>query len=156
MAKKSAAQFKVADGSKPELPPIEDIFETQRKGMLATLEVQLSQDKRFDTYLAVRESHHRFHFEAPETSISFEDAAKIIDEIYGIHVKIKEIVDSMTLEQFTAEDFVNPADALVEFGDVTDWNEVFHQSLLFSAVQPYGQSFDDLRGRMLEEVAKRG
>lgn len=152
MNKKSAAKYKVADGGKKTLPPIEDVFENQRKGMLATIEIQINQDSRFDTLLAIRESYRRFY---DDDVVSIEEAMAMASRIKETHEAIRKIMEDMTIEQMTAEDFTNPCDVLVEFDDPKDWDSVFKQSLIFSAVQPYGQSFDDLHGRMLEEAAKR-
>lgn len=152
MTKKSAASFKLADNSKKNLPPIEDVFETQRKGMLATIDIQIKQDSRFDTLLAIRESSRRFY---NEDVMSIGEAMAMASEVKKMHETIRKIMETMTIEQMSAEDFTNPCDALVDFDDPKDWDSVFKQSLIFSAVQPYGQSFDDLHGRMLEEVAKR-
>lgn len=152
MTKKSAASFKLADNSKKNLPPIEDVFEIQRKGMLATVDIQIKQDSRFDTLLAIRESSRRFY---EDDIMSIEEAMAMAAEIKKTHEAIKEIMETMTIGQMTTEEFVNPCDVLVDFEDPKCWDSVFKQSLIFSAVQPYGQSFDDLHGRMLEEVAKR-
>lgn len=152
MNKKSAAKYKVADGGKRDLPPIEDVFENQRKGMLATIDIQIKQDSRFDTLLAIRESSRRFY---EDDTMSIHEAIAMAAEIKKTHEAIKEIMETITIGQMTTEDFVNPCDVLVDFEDPKCWDSVFKQSLIFSAVQPYGQSFDDLHGRMLEEAAKR-
>lgn len=153
MTKKSAAQFEIA-GKKPKLPPIEKVFETQKKGMLATIEVQIKQDSRFDTLMAMRQSYERFYSVDDET-ITIDRAKDLANSVRMQHQKIREIIESMTLEQMTAEDFTNPCDALVDFDEPENWLDVFKQSIFFSAIQPYGQAFDDLHGRMMEEVAKR-
>ena len=152
MAQKSASKFKVAD-KKEALPPIEDVFEVQRKGMLATIDIQIRQDSRFDTLLAIRDSYRRFY---GDDIVSLDEAMAMAKDVKETHEAIKEIMENMTLEQMTAEDFVNPCDVLVNFEDPKCWDSVFKQSLIFSAVQPYGQSFDDLHGRMMDEVSKRG
>lgn len=153
MAQKSASKFKVAD-RKETLPPIEDVFEVQRKGMLATIDIQIKQDSRFDTLMAMRQSHERF-FNAGKDTLTLGQAKDLANRVKMQHQKIREIIESMTLEQMTAEEFVNPCDALVDFDDPKDWRDVFEQSVFFAAVQPYGQSFDDIHGRMMEEVSKR-
>lgn len=151
MTQKSASKFKVAE-KKTELPPIEDVFEMQRKGMLATIDIQIRQDSRFDTLMAIRESCRRFY---NDDVVSLDEAMGMAADVKKTHEAIKEIMESMTLEQMTAEEFVNPCDALVDFEDPKCWDAVFKQSIIFSAVQPYGQSFDDLHGRMMDEVSKR-
>lgn len=153
MTKKSAAQFEIA-GKKPKLPPIEKVFETQKKGMLATIEVQIKQDSRFDTLMAIKQSYDRF-FQSDHDSIDLNNARAIAGTVMKLHEKIKAIIEKIELDAVTAEDFTNPCDALVDFDEPKDWRGVFEQSVLFSAVQPYGQAFDDLHGRMMEEVAKR-
>lgn len=154
MTKKSAAQFKVADKAK-SLPAIEDVFANQKQGLLATLDVQLKQDDRFDTLLSIRESYHRFHFDATEADIDLTEVKALAAKVKDIHQKLRDMVEQLTLEGLTAETYANPCDELVAFEEPADWAGVFEQTVLFSAVQPYGQSFDDLRNRMVEEVAKR-
>lgn len=151
MAQKSASKFKVAD-KRETMPPIEDVFEVQRKGMLATIDIQIRQDSRFDTLLAIRDSYRRFY---ADDVVSLDEAMAMAKEVKETHEAIKEIMENMTLEQMTSKEFVNPCDALVDFEDPKSWDMVFKQSIIFSAVQPYGQSFDDLHGRMMDEVSKR-
>lgn len=153
MTKKSAAKFEVA-GKKLTLPPIEKVFETQKEGMLATIDIQIKQDSRFDTLMALRQSYERF-FSVEEDTITINEARELAGRVTMQHKKVRDIIESMTLEQMTAEDFTNPCDALVDFDEADDWRDVFEQSVFFSAIQPYGQAFDDLHGRMIEEVAKR-
>lgn len=150
--KKSASKLKLAE-DKATLPPIEDVFETQRKGMLATIDIQIKQDSRFDTLMAIKQSCDRFLTDAD--SIDLNNAKAIAVQIKLQHQKIRGIIESMTLEQMTAEEFTNPCDALVDFEEPKDWRDVFEQSVFFSAIQPYGQAFDDLHGRMMEEAAHR-
>lgn len=152
MTKKSAAQFKIADG-KRELPPIEDVFENQKKGMISTIEVQIRQDSRFDTLMAIKQSHDRFFPDAD--GLDLNNAKAIAVQVKLQHEKIKAIIEKIELDTVIAEDFTNPCDALVDFEEPKDWRDVFEQSVLFSAIQPYGQAFDDLHGRMMEEAAKR-
>lgn len=151
MAQKSASKFKVAD-RKETLPPIENVFEVQRKGMLATIDIQIKQDSRFDTLLAIRDSYRRFY---ADDVVSLDEAMAMAKDVKETHEAIKEIMENMTLEQMTAKEFVNPCDALVDFEDPKSWDKVLKQSIIFAAVQPYGQGFDDLHGRMMDEVSKR-
>lgn len=152
MTKKSAAKLEIA-GKKPELPPIEDVFEKQKKGMLATIEVQIRQDSRFDTLMAIKQSYDRFFQDTD--GIDLNNAKAIAEQVKLQHEKIKTIIEELELDAVTAEDFANPCDSLVDFEEPKDWRDVFEQSVFFSAIQPYGQAFDDLHGRMMEEVAKR-
>ena len=117
MAQKSASKFKVAD-RKETLPPIEDVFEVQRKGMLATIDIQIKQDSRFDTLLAIRDSYRRFY---ADDVVSLDEAMAMAKDVKETHEAIKEIMENMTLEQMTAEEFVNPCDALVDFEDPKSW-----------------------------------
>lgn len=152
MTRKSAAKLEIA-GKKPELPPIEDVFEKQKKGMLATIDIQIKQDSRFDTLMAIKQSYDRFFQDAD--GIDLNNARAIAEQVKLQHKKIKMIIEELELDAVTAEDFVNPCDSLVDFEEPKDWRDVFEQSVFFSAIQPYGQAFDDLHGRMMEEVAKR-
>ena len=153
MAKKSAARLTPVKGGK-ELPPIEEIFDTQKQGMLATIDIQLKQDERFDTLMAMRQSHERF-FNSDKDQLTLGQAKDLASRVKMQHQKVRKFIEDMTVEQITAEDFTNPCDTLVDFDDPKDWRDVFEQSVFFSAVQPYGQSFDDLHSRMMEEAAKR-
>lgn len=151
MTKKSASQFKIAE-KKAELPPIEDVFQTQKDGMLKTIEMQIKQDSRFDTMLAMRETYRRF-FDKDTMTIAY--AKELSGKVRKLHETIKAKIEAFTLEDAIAEDFVNPCDELVAFDDPEDWITVFEQSVTFSAVQPYGEGFDTFHGRMMDEVSKR-
>lgn len=157
--KKGPSKMKMVEGDKgkrKDRASMEEMFETQRQGILATLDVQLNQDLRFDTLMGIREAWHQFHFDAPATEgPSFDYVRNIASDIKEIHESIKADVESMTLEQFGAEDWVNPADKYVEFGETKDWEDVFYQSMIFSGVQPYGRSFDDVRSRVMKELRDR-
>lgn len=157
--KKGPSKMKLVEGDKgkrKDQESLEKMFETQRQGILATLEVQLNQDLRFDTLMGIREAWQRFHFDrAPEEAPSFDYVRNIAADVREAHLRIREAAEAMTLEQFTAEDWVNPADALVEFDEPREWEDVFYQSVIFSGVMPYGQSFDDVRSRMMKELKDR-
>lgn len=157
--KKGPSKMKLVDGDKgkrKDQVTLEKVFETQREGILATLEVQIRQDLRFDTLMGIREAWHQFHFDAPATEgPSFDYVRNIAMDILVIHEKIKDEVLSMTLEQFSSEDWENPADKYVEFEATKDWEDVFYQSMIFSGVQPYGRSFDDVRSRVMKELRDR-
>lgn len=157
--KKGPSKMKLVDGDKgkrKDQETLEKVFETQREGILATLEVQLRQDLRFDTLMGIREAWHQFYFDAPATEgPSIDYVRSIASDIMGIHEKIKDEVLSMTLEQFSSEDWENPADKYVEFEATKDWEDVFYQSMIFSGVQPYGRSFDDVRSRVMKELRER-
>lgn len=157
--RKGPSKMKMVDGDKgkrKDKASMEEMFETQRQGILATLEVQLNQDLRFDTLIGIREAWHQFHFDAPATEgPSFDYVRNIAADIKAIHERIRDAVLSMTLEQFSAEDWVNPADEYVEFDETKDWEDVFYQSMIFSGVQPYGRSFDDVRSRVMKELRDR-
>lgn len=158
-SKKGPSKMKLVDGDKgkrKDQETMEQMFEAQRQGILATLEVQLKQDLRFDTLLGIREAWQRFHFDRqPEEAPDFEYIRNIANDVRGAHLKIQDAVYSMTLEQFSSEDWVNPADALVEFDEPKEWEDVFYQSVIFSGVMPYGQSFDDVRSRVMKELRDR-
>lgn len=157
--KKGPSKMKMVEGDKGkrrDRASMEEMFEAQRQGILATLDVQLNQDVRFDTLMGIREAWHQFHFDAPATEgPSFDYVRNIASDIKEIHEKLKDDVLSMTLEQFSAEEWVNPADEYVAFGDPKDWEDVFYQSMIFSGVQPYGRSFDDVRSRVMKELRDR-
>ena len=157
--RKGPSKMKMVDGDKgkrKDRASMEEMFETQRQGILATLEVQLNQDLRFDTLMGIREAWHQFHFDAPATEgPSFDYVRNIASDIKVIHERIRDAVLSMTLEQFSSEDWVNPADEYVEFDETKDWEDVFYQSMIFSGVQPYGRSFDDVRSRVMKELRDR-
>ena len=154
-SKKSVSSMKVVEGDKSKAG-VEKAFENQRAATLATLEVQLKQDLRFDTLMGIREAWHSFHFDRlPEEAPDFDYVRNIASDIKEIHEKIKRIAETMTMEQFSGEEWVNPADQFVSFADPTEWEDVFYQSMIFSGVQPYGRTFDDIRSRVMEGEAKR-
>ena len=101
--KKGPSKMKVVEGKRKDQETLEKMFETQRQGILATLEVQLNQDLRFDTLMGIREAWQRFHFDrAPEEAPSFEYVRNIANDVREAHLKIQDVVNGMTLGQFTA------------------------------------------------------
>lgn len=150
---KRTASMKVVNGDKGKAS-IEDMFENARKSLRSTLEMNVRQDERFDTLYSIRETCHRFYFDRPTEAPAFEFACDIAQDVKETHEKLIEIVDKMTLDQFKEEQFDNPANALVEFRVPEDWEDVLYQSIVFAAVQPYGEQFDTIHGRIMEEVAK--
>lgn len=157
--KKGPSKMQIVDGDKgkrKDQETLESIFETQRQGILATLEVQLRQDLRFDTLMGIREAWHQFYFDAPATEgPSLDYVRGIASDVREIHERIVSIVENMDVEDFKGEDWANPADQFVDFDEPKDWEDVFYQSMIFSGVQPYGRSFDDVRSRVMEEKSKR-
>ena len=103
--------------------------------------------------MAVRETYLRFYRDEHEMTLSY--AKEMCDRVKEVHEAVMAKVANLKLEEATSEDFLNPCDELVAFDDPETWEDVFEQSVLFSAVQPYGQAFDDLHARMMDEAAKR-
>lgn len=151
--RKGPSKMRMVDA--PELPPIEEVFEKQVAGIRATIEMQIRQDSRFDTLMAIRASWLRFYpNEKGEVDISY--VRNLAERVREVHERVLGLVESAVIEDFVAEDWENPCNLLVEFDDPEDWEDVFFQSLLMSAVQPYGEAFDNLRSRMVEESGQRG
>lgn len=151
--RKGPGKMKLVD--KPTLPPIEEVFEKQVSGIAATVELQIRQDSRFDTLMAIRASWLRFYPEEHgEMDISYAKA--LAEKVRTIHEEVLSKVKAVTLEKVTADEWENPCNSIVEFEDPQDWEDVFFQSLVMSAVQPYGEAMDNLRARMIEEAGERG
>lgn len=155
---KSKKNFDVykPEEKKVTVDDLKKILDTQVAGIIATLDVQIRQDSRFDTLLALRESYHRFHFESPESEPDYNWASNMASEIRKMHEDIRDIVSEITLESLIEGEFVNPCDAMVEFDECSDWNDVLYQSIIFSAVKPYGQAISDLHDRMVDAKSKIG
>lgn len=151
--RKGPSKMKMVDA--PELPPIKEVFEKQVAGIAATIELQIRQDSRFDTLMAIRASWLRFYPEEHD-EMDIDYAKALAEKVRGFHEEVLSRVRAITLEEVTADEWENPCNSLVEFEDPGSWEDVFLQSLVMSAVQPYGEALDNLRSRMVEEGGRRG
>ena len=154
---KSASKLKLSDPAKKAPyrgPSLEKMLEDARVTMRAQIKIQVKQDSRFDTLMAIREAYHRFWFDHPEEAPDFDFVKNMAAQVKEMHELVGKAVDAMTIEYMTAEDWENPCDDLVDFDTPKEWQDVFHQSVLFSAIQPYGQHFDDVREQLMNAKAQ--
>ena len=154
---KSASKLKLSDPAKRAPyrgPSLEKMLEDARVTMRAQIEIQIRQDSRFDTLMAIREAWHRFHYELPEDCPDTKYARDMAAKVRDLHELVGKAVEAMTVEYMTADEWENPCDELVEFDDPATWQDVLDQSILFSAIQPYGQHFDDVREQLMNAKAQ--
>lgn len=150
--RKSASRLKPVEGPKAAVyrgPSLEKMLEDARVTMSTQIKIQVRQDSRFDTLMAIREAWRRFHYDRPDEHAEIAYAIDMASKVRDLHELVGKAVEAMTVEYMTAEEWDNPCDELVEFDDPESWSDVLDQSILFSAIQPYGQHFDDVREQLM-------
>ena len=154
---KSASKLKLSDPAKKAPyrgPSLEKMLEDARVTMRTQIEIQVRQDSRFDTLMAIREAWHRFNYDRMEDHADIGYARRMAAKVRDLHELVGKAVKAMTVEYMTADEWENPCDELVEFDDPETWQDVLDQSILFSAIQPYGQHFDDVREQLMNAKAQ--
>lgn len=154
---KSASKLKLSDPAKKAPyrgPSLEKMLEDARVTMRTQIKIQMKQDSRFDTLMAIREAWHRFNYDRPEEHADIEYARDMAAKVRDLHELVGKAVEAMTVEYMTADEWDNPCDELVSFDDPESWQDVLDQSILFSAIQPYGQHFDDVREQLMNAKAQ--
>ena len=156
MTRKSAASVKpVKRQQVEELAPIEDVFETGRKGIEIIVETNIVTAKRVDNMLNIRDYALKF-FEHHPFQPDMEYYAELQELSVSTYEKILEIVKGLKLEQFTAEELDDPfADLVPKAEDMQSEHDLCKAGIVFLSVKPYGSQLIKLHTMIQDELGKR-
>lgn len=132
---------------------IEDVFENEyRKIDLMKIDQQLEQDYRFDTYAGIKQNYMEFCGQEAD----IESVTDLIEEVAGIHEEIKKRIGSFKVEDFGVDGFKDPYEDLVPRPKkYQDWEEVFHDMIVFHAVRPWAEIAFNVNHLMQKEREKK-
>lgn len=132
---------------------IEKIFNRQKAGLIANLEIAKNHAHSWNTLLDIK---HLYHTITNEDLTDFDKVLKAADEAEAMYESTLNIVkntsfDAMALGDTDCE-FKNPIDEVVEFNDPESWEDVFHQALLHEAAAIAGNGIEQIRARLISEM----
>lgn len=148
---KSAAKMKPAP-KKPELPPIEKVFDEAKEMFAMTVDTQVKTAERVDNLLNIRDYLKAFFGEAPDI-LKCKKYQQVSIDTYR---QVRKAVDEFTLEDFekeTIKDYFE--DILVKVENIVDDEDLCRAGLVFMSVQPYGGKLIKMHQLIQEEIAKR-
>lgn len=134
---------------------IEKIFNRQKAGLIANLEIAKNHAHSWGTLLNIKSLYHSV---TGEDLTDFDKVLKAADEVEAMHESTLNIVkntsfDAMALGDTDCE-FKNPVEDVIEFNDPKSWEDVFHQALLHEAAAVAGNGIEQIRARLISEMEK--
>lgn len=132
---------------------IEKIFNRQKTGLIANLEMAKNQAHSWSPLLHIKSLYHTV---TGEDITDFDKVLKAADEVEAMYESTLNIVKNtgfgaMALGDTDCE-FKNPIDEVVEFNDPESWEDVFHQALLHEAAAVAGSGIEQIRARLISEM----
>lgn len=131
---------------------IEKIFNRQKAGLIANLEIAKNHAHSWNTLLDIK---HLYHAVTDKDLTDFDKVLKAADDVEAIYENTLNIVKNMGFDVMALGDtnceFKNPIDEVVEFNDPESWEDVFHQALLNEAAAIAGNGIEKIRARLISE-----
>lgn len=134
---------------------IEKIFNRQKSGLIANLEIAKNRAHSWNTLLDIKSLYHTV---TNEDLTDFDKVLKAADEVEAMYESTLNIVKNtgfgaMALGDTDCE-YKNPIDEVIEFDDPKSWEDVFHQALLHEAAAIAGNGIEQIRARLISEMEK--
>lgn len=134
---------------------IEKIFNRQKAGLIANLEIAKNRAHSWNTLLDIKSLYHAV---TGKDLTDFDKVLKAADEAEAMYESTLNIVKNMGFSAMALGDtdceFKNPIDEVVEFNDPESWEDVFHQALLNEAAAIAGNGIEQIRARLISEMEK--
>lgn len=134
---------------------IEKIFNRQKTGLIAQLEIAKNHAHSWGTLLNIKSLYHSV---TNEDLTDFDKVLKAADEVEAMHESTLNIVKNTDFGAMALGDtdceFKNPIDKVIEFNDPKSWEDVFHQALLHEAAAVAGSGIEQIRARLISEMEK--
>lgn len=132
---------------------IEKIFNRQKAGLIANLEIAKNHAHSWNTLLDIKRLYHTV---TGEDLTDFDKVLKAADEVEAMYESTLNIVKNtgfgaMALGDTDCE-YKNPIDEVIEFDDPKSWEDVFHQALLHEAAAIAGNGIEQIRARLISEM----
>lgn len=133
---------------------IETIFNKQKAGLIANLEIGMNGSRSWRTLLDIKSLYHSVTGEDLEDFDKVLDAADKVRSMYQYTIDIVKSVtfNDMALINVGDGDFKNPVNELVEFDDPKSWVDVFDQALMYQTASVAGGGIEQLRARLISEM----
>ena len=132
---------------------IEKIFNRQKAGLIANLEIAKNHAHSWNTLLDIK---HLYHSVTGEDLTDFDKVLKAADEVEAMYESTLNIVKNMGFSAMALGDtdceYKNPVDEVIEFDDPKSWEDVFHQALLHEAAAVAGGGIEQIRARLISEM----
>lgn len=134
---------------------IEKIFNRQKAGLIANLEIAKNHAHAWNKLLDIKSIYHAV---TGEDLTDFDKVLKAADEAAAMYESTLNIVKNTDFGAMALGDtdceFKNPIEEVVEFNDPESWEDVFHQALLHEAAATAGNGIEQIRARLISEMEK--
>ena len=134
---------------------IEKIFNRQKAGLIANIEIAKSHAHAWNTLLDIKSLYHAV---TSKDLTDFDKVLKAADEAEAMYESTLNIVKNMDFGAMAMGDtdckFKNPIDEVIEFNDPKSWEDVFHQAILHEAASIAGNGIEQIRARLISEMEK--
>lgn len=134
---------------------IEKIFNRQKAGLIANIEIAKNHAHSWNTLLDIKRIYHAV---TGEDLTDFDKVLKAADEAEAMYESTLNIVKNMDFGVMALGDteykFKNPVDEVIEFNDPKSWEDVFHQAILHEAASIAGNGIEQIRARLISEMEK--
>ena len=134
---------------------IEKIFNRQKTGLIAQLEIAKNHAHSWSTLLNIK---HLYHTVTDKDLTDFDKVLKAADEVEAMYESTLNIVKNTGFGAMAMGDtdceFKNPIEEVIEFNDPKSWEDVFHQALLHDAAAVAGSGIEQIRARLISEMEK--
>lgn len=132
---------------------IEKIFNRQKAGLIAHLEIAKNHAHSWNTLLDIKSLYHAV---TCEDLTDFDKVLKAADEAEAMYESTLNIVKNTDFGAMALGDtdceFKNPINKVIEFDDPKSWEDVFHQALLNEAAAIAGNGIEQIRARLISEM----
>lgn len=132
---------------------IEKIFNRQKAGLIANLEIAKNHAHSWNTLLDIKRLYHAI---TDKDLTDFDKVLKAADEVEAMYENTLNIVKNMDFDVMALGGtdcvFKNPIDEVIEFDDPKSWEDVFHQALLNEAAAIAGNGIEQIRARLISEM----
>ena len=134
---------------------IEKIFNRQKTGLIAQLEIAKNHAHSWNTLINIKSLYHTV---TGEDLTDFDKVLKAADEVEAMYENTLNIVKNTDFGAMALGDtdceFKNPIEEVIEFNDPKSWEDVFHQALLHDAAAVAGSGIEQIRARLISEMEK--
>lgn len=129
------------------------IFENQKAGLVANLEIAVNGSRSWKVLLDIKSLYRSV---TGEDLDDFDQVLDAADKVRSMYERTLNAVKGMTFEDVALldgdGDFENPINEIIEFADPESWVDVFEQALMYQTASVAGSGIEQIRARLISEM----
>lgn len=137
-----------------KMDKIEEIFENQKAGLVANLEIAVNGARSWKVLLDIKSLHHSV---TGENLDDFDQVLDAADKVRSMYERTLNAVKALSFGDMALSDedaFENPVNEIVEFADPESWEDVFEQALMYQTASVAGSGIEQIRARLISEMGE--